>query len=433
MKKIFILALSLFVFVGMQAQDSKKLLKQASKSLGKYESDPAKNAGSIIEAIDLINQVLSDDAMSATAKPWLEKAKIYSAYSKQENNMKMVDPNFEFIEPNAALMAYESLKKVMDISTNKGDIKKALSTLGDLEAHLNNTGVALYQKQNYKDAFTNFHAAVEAHQILKANEKDSRLDDMLVYKDHIFFTAVSGYFGDQLSESVPYLLELYDAGTDQPMVYEALFNAYKDEDEAKALAYIEEGRTAFPDDTGILFAEINHYLAKEELNVLIDKLKLAIEKEPDNVTVYTTLGNVYDNLHQKAKKEEDMENSALYFDEANNYYGKALERDPNNFDATYSIGALYYNKAAGMVDDLNAYANDFSKAGTDKYNALKAEMDGIFDQARPYFEKAESIRPNDLNTLVALKEICARKNEFDKSAEYKTRIEAIQAEQGEGN
>jgi len=174
-----------------------------------------------------------------------------------------------------------------------------------------------------------------------------------------------------------------------------------------------------------LFAEINYYLKVGKLDVLTDKLKAAIAKEPDNVSVYTTLGNVYDQLNQKERAAGNIEKADEYFNSAFDYFTQALAKDSKNFDATYSQGALYYNKAASMTTKLNELGNDYSSAGTKKYNAIKAEMDGYFTQALPYFLKAEELDPKDQNTMIALKEIYAREGKLEKSAEYKAKIEAL--------
>ena len=52
-------------------------------------------------------------------------------------------------------------------------------------------------------------------------------------------------------------------------------------------------------------------------------------------------------------------------------------------------------------------------------------MGAIFDQALPYLEKAEKIDPSDKNTIIALKEIYARKGNFEKSNLYKARLEKM--------
>lgn len=192
-----------------------------------------------------------------------------------------------------------------------------------------------------------------------------------------------------------------------------------------AMPYLDLGKKVNPDESSLLFAEINYYLKVGKLDVLIGKLKAAIAKEPENVSVYTTLGNVYDQLNQRERASGNIAEADKYFDLAFDYYGQALAKNPNTFDAIYSQGALYYNKAAGMVDKLNELSNDYTPAGNKKYKALKDEMDGYFTKALPYFIKAEEVDPKDLNVKIALKEIYARQGELEKSQEYKKKIEQL--------
>jgi len=115
-----------------------------------------------------------------------------------------------------------------------------------------------------------------------------------------------------------------------------------------------------------------------------------------------------------------------YFSYALKYYIDALARDAKYFDAIYSIGALYYNKAATKAREMQALSNDFSSEGLKKYEYKKVEVSAEFDSALPYFKKAESINPNDVNTLVALKEIFARKDDLPTSDEFKKRLQTVQ-------
>ena len=153
-------------------------------------------------------------------------------------------------------------------------------------------------------------------------------------------------------------------------------------------------------------------------------MKDAIKKEPKNVTLYFTLGNVLDNL---ATAEKDETKQKALVAEALEYYTKTLELDAKNVDAIYSIGASFYNKAAIYSKEMKKLESDFSKEGQKKYNAAEKLMLDEFDKALPYFKKAESINPNDQNTLIALKEIFAKKNDMKMSGEFKARLETIQS------
>ena len=263
--------------------------------------------------------------------------------------------------------------------------------------------------------------------MLQKNASPSPLDDAEKLKSQMFIHAYTSLKTDRIDEAEGMYNKMMDMGDAQPNVYEGLYEIYsKREDMEKAENILFEGVKAYPDDTGLLFAQINHFLKQDKTDELIEKLELAIEKESENVSLYATLGNVHERLHNDAVTKGDMELAQGHFDKAIAQYKKATEIDPDYVAAVYSIGALYYNKAANKTNELNELANDYSKEGTAKYEKLKEEVNAIFDESLPYFKKAEQMDPNDLNTLIALKEIFARKNDFDTSNEFKARMEKVQ-------
>lgn len=407
------------------AQEYKKQLKNANKTLAKYFIDPVANKADLATAIASIDQIFSAADASADPEAWLTKGQIFNEIAKAEMNKKVLDPAYVLATPNAGLDALAAFNNAITKAVKKSHTKDALDGIRANEDLTNNIAITYFQAQDYDNAYTNFNGTLQAHKTLKDNKLASRLDDAAVKSDQIFYTAVAGHFGKNKEGALPLFEELYAAGKAQPLVYEALYTHYSEKDIAKATQYLEAGRAANPDDSGLLFAEINYYLKHGKLDVLTDKLKAAIAKEPENVSVYNTLGNVYDQLNQKERTAGNVEKAEEYFNLAFSYFEQVLTKDPKNFDAVYSQGALYYNKAASMTAKLNELGNDFSSAGTKKYNAIKAEMDAEFKKALPYFLKAEELDPKDMNTMIALKEIYAREGELDKSSKYKEKIDAL--------
>ena len=53
-------------------------------------------------------------------------------------------------------------------------------------------------------------------------------------------------------------------------------------------------------------------------------------------------------------------------------------------------------------------------------------MAGLFSQALPYFLKADSIDGTDRNTIIALKEIFARQDNFEKSNMYRDKLDSLE-------
>lgn len=431
MKQFFISTFIVLLALNIaDAQEYKKQLKAANKTLAKYYLDPVANKANLDEAIASINTIFSADDAKADPEAWITKGQIFNEIAKAEMNKKVISDQlkqeFTLPTPQAGLNALESFEKAMSMAVKKSQTKDALAGIRESEDHLNNIGITYFQIQDYANSYLNFKASLKSHDILKTNKEASRLDDAMVKNDQVFYTAYAGYNSEYKNETLPLFESLYTGGKAQPFVYEALFNLAADKkDITKAMEYLAAGRAANPDDNGLLFAEINFYLKEGKLDILTDKLKAAIAKEPDNVSVYTTLGNVYDQLNQQERTAGNNAKADEYFNLAFDYFKQSLEKDPKNFDATYSQGALYYNKAASMTAKLNELSNDYSSAGTKKYNEIKAEMDGYFKQALPYFISAEQLDPKDQNTMIALKEIYARSGELNKSTEYKNKLEAL--------
>ena len=406
-------------------QDSFKDLKNAEKAIKKFTANMESNGDQLTKGMDLLASAFSSDEVKAVSKSWLTKGKIYKSIANAEFKAKTLDLTGEYkiVAPNAATEAYDAYTMAQSKTDKKNELKEIQLGMAELENHLNNYAIVAYQDKKYGEAFSNFSKSIQAYETLTEMGKKSRFsEDAKLLDDQYFFTAVSAYYDKNLEGAKPYLEKLYTDGSKEAFVYEALYNINKEADAEKALGYLDAGMKQNPDDTGLLFAQINHYLKAGKLDILIGKLDQAIAKEPDNASIYTTLASVYDQLQAK---EEDEAKSKDYFDKALLNYGTAISKDAKNFDAQYSMGAMYYNKAAAYVDELNTLAADLSAGGMKKYDEKKLEMDGLFKTALPFFVKAETLNPKDGGTIQALKEIYAKLNNLEKSSEYKAKMDAL--------
>ncbi len=417
----------LFLAAFVQAQEEgAKLAKQAGKALTSYNIDPTNNAAKLDEAKTKINQALQIADAQALSSAWITKGDIYNTFLQRDMVKKQFDPNAQLSGDNDALEAFNGYKKGYELTTKKFEKSDAIKGINEVQGHLINIGVTKYEAGEYEKAFFSFKAALESHDILKANDQKSLLDEKEQYDNQTYITGLAAQLAKRPTDAIGYYETLYKAGTDKPAIYEGLYNIKSEQgDEAGADKILEEGRKKFPDDPGLLFAEINSYLKKGKLEDLISRLKQAIAQEPNNVQLYVTLGNIYDNLYQRELQAKNDTKSEEYFNLAKQQYIDAQAKEPKNVDAVYSLGALYYNKAAFRTQELNALPEDFSAAGIKKYETLKNEVMALFDQSLPHFQKAESLNPNDMNTLIALSEIYARKDEAELAGEFKKRMEVV--------
>jgi tetratricopeptide (TPR) repeat protein len=79
--------------------------------------------------------------------------------------------------------------------------------------------------------------------------------------------------------------------------YRSLADAYKGKgNEAKQIETLKAGRTAFPNDGNLIFAELDIYLQKGQDKEALENLNLAIQKDPKNAVLYGVLANIHDRL-----------------------------------------------------------------------------------------------------------------------------------------
>ncbi|MCB0567182.1 MAG: hypothetical protein KDD01_22680 [Phaeodactylibacter sp.] len=430
MKKLILGLLAVLLITTAYAQDGKKALKEANKAFGAYNIDPTGNKAKLTEAVEQIDLALEDAEIAKDPTAWDTKGKIYNEITNQIVAIRQLGIGSMDELPKVEHPAREAAKafmKAYELAEKKWQTKDALKGFQLAQGNLSNMGIFLYEDQDYDGAFQDFKMVVDLHEKLTKEGEKSALDEKEDYNNQLYITGLAALNAGEPEAASGYFQKLYEMKYDKAAIYEALYKIKADDDVEAAYKYLEEGRKLFPDDVSLLFAEINHFLRINKLNELIEKLELAIAKEPDNVSLYSTMGNVYDNLYQKEAQGGDAERSKEYFDKALSYYNQAIEKDPTYSDAVYSIGALYYNKAAAMTLELNKLAEDYSKEGLKKYESLKEQIFAEFDKALPHFQKAEALNPNDMNTLIALKEIYARKDDLEKSNEFKERLDKVQA------
>ena len=404
--------------------NGKKAYKKAARLLDAFNVDQTRNASNLDEALELIKHAVKQEDAKEDPEAWVTMGNIYNGISTRDMTQKLLDPKYESKNLDAGNMGFNAFSKSLELEPGNN---AALEGIRLCISGLSNSGLTYYESGDYTNAFNVFQKVLDIHAILKDNNEGSPLDSPGEYDNQMYVTGLAALNAGDTESAKLYFQQLYEKGYDKATVYDAMYKIVLEEGDDKALVILNKGREMYPDDLGLLYSEINHYLRAGNIEVLEDKLMMAIEKDPENPSLYSTLGNVYDNLYQNAASEGKQEQASAYFNSAKEYYERAIEMKPEYTDAIYSIGALYYNKAALITQQMNELANDYSAAGTEKFNAKKKEVEAIFDTALPYFKSVEKLDPNDRNTLIALKEIYARKNEFEMSNEFKDRLDRVES------
>ena len=360
------------------------------------------------EYIDLASQH-EDTKDKASAQ--VLKGQIYLALyeankrAEEEKLMTIADPSkrtFAALQntPTAALeIAYQAFLKgkTLDVKSNYTAELKALTNIG---IYFDNTGRANFNGKKYSEALNAFE---------KAYEISGSSDTTALY-----FCSTSAELAKDHEKAKKYYQKMIDAKQGQGNTYASLVNVYKMmKDTTEAILVLQKGRVAYPNDINLVISETNYFLDQKKSKEALNNLNIAINARPTDPNLYLVRGNIYDNLaNPKDNTGNDLEKPKDYSENiklAEADYKKGIELRPDYFDALYNLGVLYNNQ--GVV--LNKAADKITDSK--KYTAANEKATEQFKNAMPVLERALELRPNEKNTMIALKQIYARLQLVDKS------------------
>ncbi len=426
MKKLLFSLITLFVLVQFAnaQEDPGKAVTKAKRALDSYNISPSSNLAKLNEAVELSDYAIAADVNQSNLKAWQTRGEIYNSLADKDIALMAINPDATPERPDAPVIAAEAFSKALELAQKKFEIKDALKGMTETAGKLNNIGNKQIQMQDYAGAATSLDWVLNIDTKLRENGNSPVIPDSEM-SNHLYVLAFCSKASGDDAKANSLFKQLYEKGSDEPGVYSEYFNIlYQSGEKAEAWKVFEVARKKFPSSSEILFAGINAKIAEQDFESLKSMLESAIEAEPNNPSVYTALGNVYMNLFtQEYGKNSQSALAQQYFDQSLEYFNQAIKIDPRQFDAIYSIGSLYFNKGVELLKEANDLP--MTKEGQDKYKKLNDKVGELMKTALPYFQKTEAIEPNDMNTLIALSEIYARMNDFEKSQLFKTRLENL--------
>ena len=258
MRNLILIVLGMIVSLSViNAQTAEKDMKKAAKLLGIYHLDPTNNVDKLQESKTLIDGAMASGEIDGDSKSWLTKGEIYNALAAEESKSTVLG-NGSITD--VALIAFDAFDNAFDAAIKNWEKKEALKGMAETSGHLNTLGYTQYQRGEYESAFRHFAAVITINDKLEANEMKGVLGDEAAKLDQIYITAVSAMSANDMDAAAKYFHILKDKNFEKAIVYDGLYKAYLDKDEAMAEAYLEEGRKKFPEEKSLLFTEINHYL-----------------------------------------------------------------------------------------------------------------------------------------------------------------------------
>ena len=337
------------------------------------------------EARTYIDKAIEDERTKNEEKTWRYRGLIYNGLADAE------DPGME--RSKAVEEAIRSFNKAIELDDKKSWTQENRQGLAIAQSKAVNLGIQAYNEQNYDLAKRYFIDGEKAAADLGV------VDTLAIYN-----AGLAAEQAGDLETTLQQYRKAIDLGYLGPRMYVYTANIYQKKDDQEGyLEIVQQGRKVYPEDADLIVYELNYYLRNQKFEEAKESLNLALGKEPNNKQLHFSLGVVHDNLGET--------------DEAEASYKKALEIDPDYFDAVYNLGALYFNRgvemnnAANEIQDNQAYAKE------------KERVMDVFKEALPYLEKAHQLQPDDRSAIASLTQLYALMGKNDKYMEMKKLLE----------
>jgi tetratricopeptide (TPR) repeat protein len=383
----------------------------------KNEVNSAYNAyqnGYLDRAKTAIDKAVLNEFTKTEARTWMYYGNIYIRLADANNNEKSSDKEFKGLCSNCTEMAYEAYRKAFELDPNITVTNMGISTpqqgLGFCAHYLYEDAFKKYQEKQYEDAFLLAEKASKADAsktyitvfYAMMAEMTKRPDIAKTNYNSLISRDVKDM---KAAEKDPERLKKLRKSRDiAPYLH--LVNIYKAEnDTTNMLRVLEAGAPIFFSEDSIYANFATAYSIglswtgkSEKASEVMDK---ALSMYPNNYVLLINYGSELSNAEK--------------YNEAEKYFKRAVELQPNEVITVYNLGSCYYNNYAQRINALNDVDDD------DLYKKGKEEADKLLESAQPYLEKAHQLDSKDRNTLIMLKQIYANlgKTEELKAVEAK--------------
>ena len=342
-------------------------------------------ATSLNTAKESIDKAAANDKTAQMPQTYALKAAIYSSLA---NDSTQANRN------NLVTTAQEAYKKAQDADT-KGENKKLLDdTKLSLANYQLQNGVKEYQSGKYDLAYTAFD-----------NYRQYFPEDT----NAILYTGLAAANAKNNDAAISNYKKLVTTKYSKSIgVYNDLVTLYLNKkDTASAVKVMDEATKKFPKNSELAKREIELNIQAGNKKEVTQKIESAIANDPKNKALYYYAGLTY--------------SSSKDYEKAAEYYKKALDIDPNYFEANLNLGYVIMSPA---IDIYNS-ANKLPASKQKEYTAAIAKSNALFDKAKPYILKATEVNPTSVEALSNLKTLYIGKKDEANAAAVQKKIDAL--------
>ena len=405
MKKTLIMAALVLISAGCFAQ--KANVKKA-KNLALQETPDFSGARAAI------NEALTNEETKDLADTWYTAGLIgYQELTKENEKTYLGQARDEKRAGEAVVESFDYWMKAADLAGQKVLDKKGNEVLADkktyallqkkvLEYYKNQElvkyGIYLNDQRDFATAYGVFqrHLSIPELSLMQNEKLQKEMPKDSIYDQYKYYTAIFAIQAEMHPEAIAVLEEMKDGNYESITVNQFLYQEYVNvQDTANYVRVLQDAVVRFPQEPWFLQNLINHYIFSGQEQEAINYLDQAIAREPNVAQYHLIKGNLNEN-------QKNYEAALADFD-------RALAIDPTVADAEAGKGRVYYNQAVKMNEDaaLIADAKEYKKA--------LEEMNAMFRQSMPFFEKAHELAPDNRDYMITLRGLYYR---FDMTDKY---------------
>lgn len=184
-----------------------------------------------------------------------------------------------------------------------------------------------------------------------------------------------------------------------------------EKDPEAAYKYVTMAKKDFPEDKTLSEFEVQLLLQMDKMEEAMISVQNALKDDPANSGLLLRYGYL---LEQSG----DLAGALVQ-------YRKAVEADPDFFEGNYYTGAIYLDRARGILAEVN----NLSDAEWEKRaESMTKEADGLYREAVPFFTKASELRPDNTEILEILFQVHSRLKNNAEAEKYNKRLIALLGE-----
>jgi len=353
-------------------------------------------AKKLTEAKTEIENFLAVEKNKNNSEGWYIRAKVYNAIA--------VDSTLKSSAPNSREVAFESLKKYMELeSTVKEKEKKQMLLSMDnrlpfveLYQGYSKDGASYYNANNYNDALVQFKNTLSIFEYMSSN---GWTNNIVLDTTTTLYAGISAEKANKLDDAAIYygkIAENKATGEGFIEIYKWLSDHYKQKgDIATAQKYVDLGKGVYPTDAFWSGFEVDMLREKGTKEQLFAKYDEITTKYPDNhlfmfnyaVELYTTGYNT--EMSKRPANSKELIEKAIVV--AN----KAIALKPDYPNAQMLMGQIIYNQAADIATENKAIrppqGGKLKPEELKKKEDLRNQVSKKYDEAIPYFEKVDAL------------------------------------------